>query len=452
MTIRPLQRGMRHVLTVPALISLCCLAVAAGLLPYAYDWRSPLFTNYRLAALIGLVAIPALLIAVQIAAMRGWKSRLVLTFGAAGLIALIAALTTTLAREAQFRWMRHQVLSADPARLERIGRHIVVGYRDASTLRMLVERRMISGVFIASRNIEGQSVDDIRRQVSDLQDIRQRQGLPPLWIATDQEGGGVSRLSPPLPRMPPLSEVVSRTDPASRDTAVRDYASRQGQELVSVGINVNFAPVADLNNHIVNPKDRHSLIYRRAISDDAKVVADTVSTYCEGLQATGVHCTLKHFPGLGRVFEDTHDESASLGASVAELTTSDWIPFRTALHDSRAFMMLAHARLLALDRDHPASFSKPVIAGLLRGDWKYDGVLITDDFSMSAVYYSNDGAAQAAIASLNAGTDLILIAYDPDLYFPVTYALLQADADGRLDGAMFRRSDARLERAARVQR
>jgi beta-N-acetylhexosaminidase len=115
-------------------------------------------------------------------------------------------------------------------------------------------------------------------------------------------------------------------------------------------------------------------------------------------------------------------------------------------------MMLAHARLLALDRDHPASFSKPVIAGLLRGDWKHDGVLITDDFSMSAVYYSDDGAAQAAIASLNAGTDLILIAYDPDLYFPVTYALLQADADGRLDGAMFRRSDARLERAARVQR
>jgi len=89
-----------------------------------------------------------------------------------------------------------------------------------------------------------------------------------------------------------------------------------------------------------------------------------------------------------------------------------------------------------------------VVNGLLRQIWKHDGVLLTDDFSMGAVTLSREGATGGAIAALNAGVDLILVSYDPDLYFPIMYALLQADRDGRLRGDMLERSDRRLRRAA----
>ena len=107
-------------------------------------------------------------------------------------------------------------------------------------------------------------------------------------------------------------------------------------------------------------------------------------------------------------------------------------------------VMLGHARLVALDPLRPVSFSQPVIAGLLRTEWRYDGVLVTDDFSMRAVYASADGLAEASVHALNAGVDLILVAYDPPQYFPVMDTLLRADRDGRLSARELLRSKQRL--------
>jgi beta-N-acetylhexosaminidase len=148
------------------------------------------------------------------------------------------------------------------------------------------------------------------------------------------------------------------------------------------------------------------------------------------------------------VFEDTHREHASLSTSVEELTSSDWLPFRTLMSRGNAFTMLGHVRLAAVDRERPASFSAPVVAGLLRGQWKYDGVLITDNFTMAAVYHTTGGIDEASIAALNAGVDLILISYDPDQYYRVMFALLKADEQGRLNRGILQQSDVRLARAA----
>jgi beta-N-acetylhexosaminidase len=109
--------------------------------------------------------------------------------------------------------------------------------------------------------------------------------------------------------------------------------------------------------------------------------------------------------------------------------------------------MLGHARLTALDAQNPVSMSWRVIAGLLRGTWRYDGVLITDNFSMMAVFRSPKGMAEGGVAALNAGVDLILISYDPDQYYQVMYALLVADEQGKLDEEALRQSDQRLQRA-----
>jgi beta-N-acetylhexosaminidase len=289
--------------------------------------------------------------------------------------------------------------------------------------------------------------------IAALQDIRRAQGLPPLWIATDQEGGSVARLSPPLPRAPTLATIVNtHTDAAERAAAVTAFASRQGHELADIGVNLNFAPVVDLNHRVVNPKDVLTRIHERAIASDPHVVTDVADRYCAALWQAGVRCTLKHFPGLGRVFEDTHRESADLKVGAADLAATDWIPFRALMPRPHAFTMVGHVRLTAIDRARPASFSRAVIAGLLRGEWNSDALLVTDDFCMGAVTDSPEGIGGASVAALDAGIDLILVSYDPDQYYPVMHALLKADREGRLRPEALRDSERRLAGSGRASR
>jgi beta-N-acetylhexosaminidase len=427
------------------------LAIVVALLPFAIDWRSPLLAGHRPAALSALIALPLLLIAID-----GWmlwsfkQSRTRRGLSTAVILVAVAVLAATSWQEGRFQWIRSRVLAADAAQLEKLGRHFVVGYRDAAELERLIARRAIGGVFVGARNVEGLSADAIRVQIEGWQDTRRQQGLPPLLIATDQEGGAVSRLSPPLPRQPPIASVAAHhhADGEARKAAAHAYGATQGRALADAGINLNFAPVVDLNKNLVNPNDRHTRIRDRAISGDPAVVAEVARYYCRGLREAGVHCTLKHFPGLGGVFEDTHLEAGHLREPLAALENGDWIPFR-ALMGGTAFTMLSHARLTALDAERPVSFSPAVVSGLLRQTWGHNGVLITDDFSMGAVYASKEGVAAASIAALDAGVDLILVSYDPAQYFPMMDAVLAADRDGGLSPAVLAHSARRLAEAGR---
>lgn len=426
------------------------LGVAFGLLAFALYWRSPIFASMRMLALAAFLLVAAALIVFEIVLWRRLnRTKLTAMFSALVLGAGGGALALMLTYEAQFRWLRHRALGADAAVIEQIGRHFIVGYRDFDEVRMLVERRAIAGVFVSAHNVRGKDVQAIRRDIAFLQSIRSGQGLPPLLIATDQEGGMVSRMSPPLERLTTLGEIVrSHHDAAERLIAVRQYAAKQGRALANLGFNLNFAPVVDLNHNVVNPNDRYTRISERAISDDPNIVTVVAGEYCDALLQAGVHCTLKHFPGLGRVVEDTHMEAADLTTEVKTLAATDWVPFRELMHAAGAFTMLSHARLVAIDRGTPASFSRPVVGGLLRGEWKHDGVLVTDDFSMGAVYSSPEKLSGAGVAALNAGVDLILVSYDPDLFYPIMDALIRAQTEGELRQDALERSERRL--AARL--
>lgn len=420
------------------------LIAALSLAPLAYDWRSPLLISVRSMMLLVLLATPALIAALEIWLTRSGYVRgrilralSIATYAGCGFVFL-----TTAGLEARFCRQRHQVLTADAAQLEKLGRHFVVGFRDWQDLNALIERRAIAGIYISAQNVRGLGIAEIRRNIDALQARRREQGLPSLWITTDQEGGGVSRLTPPLAYKPFLVEVVDKnSDPVKRNDAIRQYATEQGRELAAAGINLNFAPVVDINFRVMNTRDAHTQIYKRAISDNAEVVRDIATIYCEALETTGVLCTLKHFPGLGRVSGDTHLEAASLDASVPELEKTDWIPFR-ALAGTHAVTMVGHAHLKAVDDKNPASISKPVI-GILR-QWSNNGVLITDDFSMGAIYRSAEGITGAGISALNAGIDLILISYDFDQFYPVMHALLKAQRDNALNSAALAESERRL--------
>jgi beta-N-acetylhexosaminidase len=426
------------------------LGLAVALLPVALNWRMPFFASVRSAVLVGLLAATFILVVIEVWALRArWFSRVSRIAGVATLALAVLGFLATASAELQFRTARERVLNADPQQLERLGRHVIVGYRTRADIDALIERRAIGGVYLSGLYAQGKTVAVMARDIASLQDTRLRQGLLPLWVATDQEGGGVSRLSPPLPFMPTLSDIIARkTDPNEREQAVVQYAERQGRDLAAIGVNLNFAPVVDVNHGIVNPQDRLTRISTRAISKDPAVVTEVANTYCTTLLQSYVRCTLKHFPGLGRVFEDTHLHTADLNAGPDELATSDWLPFRKLMSDRRIFTMLSHARLTAIDKEYPASVSQAVIGGLLRESWKHEGILITDDFSMGAITGSRDGIAGAAVTALNAGVDLILVSYDPDQYFPLMDALLEADSDGRLRQDALVQSAERLRRAA----
>jgi beta-N-acetylhexosaminidase len=429
-------------------LAIARVAVLLVILPYALDWRSPFLASIRVWAFIGLIAIPLAIVVAELRALRraaGYFDR-ALSLAALGLSLL--CLVCVPWWEAQFWWKRHEVLHADPALLERLGRHVVIGYRDIDELNTLIERRAIAGVFLTARNVRGRAAAAIRGQIADLQAARRRQGLPELLVTTDQEGGVVSRLSPPLARMPSLSEIVTRHPAgAERHKAVRDYAAAQARDLANLGINVNLAPVVDLDHGVVNPGDRLTRISTRAISADPQIVTEAAEDYCAELSQHGVRCTLKHFPGLGRVVADTHLESADLALAPGELASTDWLPFRALMHRDDIIVMLSHARLTAVDAKRPVSFSQSVVHGLLRSDWGYDGLLLTDDFSMGAVTYSAEGIGGGSVEALNAGVDLILVSYDPDQFYLMMYALIGAARAGLLDTDVLDQSDQRLAKA-----
>lgn len=342
---------------------------------------------------------------------------------------------------------REEILAADRDSLERIGRHLVVGYHSLSAIRLLVEKRAIAGVFITDHNVRGRTVADIKADIDALQDIRKQQALPPLIIAADQEGGTVSRLSPPLKRQTSLARTLTGLeDDAARREAVEAYAETQAAELKRIGVTLNFAPVVDLNFNSANRSDGETRLRWRAIAADPYLVSKVGAWYCDGLAKAGLMCTLKHFPGLGRVSRDTHVASGDIAASEGQLELNDWVPFRRLMGKPNAATMLGHVRVGVIDKSTPASFSKPVIADLIRDRWQYDGLLITDDFSMGAIIRSKTGAGKAAVQTLNAGTDLVLVSYSELHYDAVMSALLAADADGSLGRGGLSTSSARVIR------
>jgi len=343
-----------------------------------------------------------------------------------------------------FEIARRDVLQTEPALAERLGRHFVVGYTSFEEVAQLAEKGLIAGVYVGRGNVAQRKPPVIKAEIAALQERRRRAGLLPLIVAADQEGGVVSHLSPPLTPLPPLS-TLAELPPDARAKKAEEFGRTHGRELASLGITLDFAPVLDLK-----PRDKRSrldintMTAVRAISANPTVVSEVALAYVRGLEAAGVGATVKHFPGLGRVRGDTHIVSADLDTPIDELEVSDWLPFKDLLAGTRAQLMVGHVSLTAVDRGRPASHSKAVIDGILRKKWNYQGVVITDDLVMGAVYGRN--ICTAVVEALNGGADLLLVAYDASQFYRIFACASEAAAQNRLDLEALRDSDARLEK------
>lgn len=394
----------------------------------------------------------AISLGVVVVALASWlvRQRKVAKFEATTLAGLgIAAFLIAASNGVRFQYQRHQVLAAgeDGAAL---GRHFIVGYSDLNDVAMLAARGLIGGVYISRKIARTRSAAELAMEIATLQTIRRNAGIPPLLIAADQEGGSVSHLTPPLAPQPPLASLVSNgCTEGDLESRARAYGITQGKGLAELGVTLNFGPVVDLLTRDRQPvMDTHTRLDKRSISGDPAIVTRVARAYGEGLMSQGVRPTLKHFPGLGRVGVDTHHSLGRIDDPIEDLRLSDWKPFRS-LVESGVAIMVGHVVVAVVDSERPASLSPRVINGLLRRDWGFDGLVVTDDLNMGAVYRL--GVGEAAVAALSAGADLVLVSYDPDQYFAAMSKAISAYRNGSLKSALLDSSRRRLDRALKWQ-
>ncbi|GAA4607157.1 hypothetical protein GCM10023195_26880 [Actinoallomurus liliacearum] len=253
-----------------------------------------------------------------------------------------------------------------------------------------------------------------------LQRAAAKDGGVPLLIGTDEEQGIVSRL-PYITRFPTNKALASTKNP---DDDVRTAARVTGEELRAVGINQDFAPVADVN---VNP--RNPVIGVRSFGADPKEVAHLVGVAVDAYRATGIVATVKHFPGHGDTATDSHTGLPVIKHSMATWERLDAPPFQTAIAHHIDMIMTAHIVVPGLDKSgDPATMSKTVLTGLLRDKLGYDGVVVTDSLSMAGATMKY-GAPEAAVRAVQAGADMLLM---PPRLDGAYRAVLTAVRSGRI--------------------
>ena len=241
----------------------------------------------------------------------------------------------------------------------------------------------------------------------------------PLLVSGDFEHGVGMRINGAT-RFPRAMAFGAAGDPA----LVREAARVTAVESRALGVHVNFAPVADVNNNPRNP-----VINIRSFGEDPARVGALVRAAVEGLQSGGVAATLKHFPGHGDTAVDTHLGLATVPHDRARLDRVELAPFRDGIAAGAAAAMVAHVEMPALDPlPGPATFSRPIVRGLLRHELEFGGVVFTDSMLMEAV---NDiaGPGEAAVRAIEAGVDVVLDSPDPRA---AAASLKAAMASGRL--------------------
>ena len=320
---------------------------------------------------------------------------------------------------------------------EKIGQLFMVGFIGTSVtpeLASFFKEYKPGGVILFSRNLE--SVEQIIELTNNLQRCSPRS---PLLISIDQEGGRVSRLPSDFTIFPPC-ELLGRC--RSGELAYAAAAST-AKELRAVGINMNMAPVLDVNSNPDNP-----VIGDRAFGAAPDVVSEIGLITLAGFQDNRVVACGKHFPGHGDTSTDSHKELPVVAAARERLEAVELPPFRCAVSARVATMMTAHVLYKALDDRLPATLSRTIITHLLREDLQYDGVVLTDDLEMHAIM-DHYGSGDASILALEAGCDMLLICKDRDREIAAFDAVEQAVASGRIGTERLDQSVARIQRLKR---
>ncbi|HET7800295.1 MAG TPA: glycoside hydrolase family 3 N-terminal domain-containing protein, partial [Humibacillus xanthopallidus] len=269
-----------------------------------------------------------------------------------------------------------------------------------------------------------------------------RSVAPDLLVSVDEEGGDVTRLHYPTGSNQPGNAVLGRLD----DTALtRESAAAVGRELTAYGINLDLAPVVDVNSAPDNP-----VIGVRSFGADAALVARHAVAAVEGLQSQGVAACAKHFPGHGDTVTDSHLSLPRVDAPADVLEVRELEPFRAAVAAGVACIMTSHVVVTAIDPARPSTFSSTMLGDVLRGRLGFDGVIVSDALDMAGAS-AETGIPEAAVRALDAGCDLLCTGSETteEDYLAIVDALVAAVESGRLAPARVADAAARVERLRR---
>lgn len=272
------------------------------------------------------------------------------------------------------------------------------------TTKQAIDAYPVGGIIYFSENI--QSKEQFVSMVSSTQQFMQERMNMKAFIGIDEEGGEVARISGNQKTGVAAITSMSQIGASGDTNQAYEVGKEIGSFLTEFGVNLDFAPVADIAN--ING----SIMTKRAFGADANLVANMVSAEVKGFEDTNIICTLKHFPGLGYSKNDTHLGYVRTDRTKEEMQDCEFIPFVKGIEAGAPIVMVGHIAAPNLTGDDtPCSLSKVAITDILRGELGFDGVVVTDALGMQSVskYYTSE---QAAVKAIEAGVDILLMPED----------------------------------------
>ena len=302
---------------------------------------------------------------------------------------------------------------------DKVGQLMIIGIHGTSMnddARFMMNEYRVGGIILFDRNMTSKA--QVQTLITDINKFAKSSDLAPLFIGIDQEGGAVARMEDQLVSVPPAEKLGEGTV----EEAVA-LAKASGEELKSLGFNINFAPDADLG-----------LAYSRSYSTDPDRVVAFASAVGKAYEDSGLWYSYKHFPGIGKTDVDLHADTSVVPVSKDVLINEDTKVFVDLMAKSKPnsyMIMVSHAMYPTIDSDHPSSLSKTIITDWLRRDMQYNGVVVTDDMDMGALakhYTFGDMAVQSILA----GSDILMVCHAYENMQEAYNGLMKAVKDGRI--------------------
>ncbi|MGI5860189.1 MAG: beta-N-acetylhexosaminidase [Tepidanaerobacteraceae bacterium] len=302
---------------------------------------------------------------------------------------------------------------------EKVGQMVMIGlegYEKDPYAQEMITKYKVGGFIFFKRNIN--NAYPTLTLINSLKEAN-RENKIPLFFAVDEEGGRVTRMPAEFTKLP-TSRAIGKIN--SEDFAF-EVGSIIGQQLKSLGFNMNFAPVLDIDSNPNNP-----VIGDRSFGHNEEIVSKLGTATMKGIQSQ-VISAVKHFPGHGDTSTDSHISLPVVNHDMDRLKDFELVPFAQAIENGADMVMVAHILLPKIDQENPVTLSETVITDILREEMKFNGVIITDDMTMGAITENYD-IGDAAVKSVRAGADIVLICHDNEKQVTVLEALKEAVADG----------------------
>lgn len=293
---------------------------------------------------------------------------------------------------------------------EKVGQLFLVRY-DKNMALSWINDYYASGYILFAKDFDNHTKESIKEELSSLN----KNSKIPLVFAADEEGGYVTRVSR-------YKAFRDEKFPSPRDVydslgveGLESIEKEKGELLLSLGINLNLAPVADVS------VDSNDFINNRTFNRDAKETANLIGLMVDYANEVGISSSLKHFPGYGNNV-DTHTGVAIDERSYDNFLNNDYLPFEEGIKRKVPSILVSHNIIKCIDSEYPATLSKKIVTGELRNKLNFSGIIITDDLSMGAVSsYVDDNSA--AVLAINAGNDLIITSDFVNMYNSVITAV-----------------------------